>query len=304
MNVIEALHHRELFGRVKPFRDLSSWRAWIVALKSLSGLPLNNDEMDIFTRCTGREEPLAEEASEAAFIIGRRGGKSQVAGLRACDMALLRDWRAYLAPGELATVALICQSTRAAMRTLFGYVKGIVRNVPAFAREVTEERADEFVFGRRQTAIAVWPSTFRSPRGLTLAAAILDEADVFWQGDSPNAAAEVVAACLPALSSLPGSQLLVLSSPYSVVGWLHDYHEAYFGQPGPRLIWQAGSRVMNPRLSEERIAAMIATDPERLGPEFEATWRAGLSAAFNPVDIDACTRVEPLILPPPVGVVR
>jgi hypothetical protein len=129
-------------------------------------------------------------------------------------------------------------------------------------------------------------------------AAILDEVDYWWQ-ESVNAAEEVVAAIRPAMASLPGTKLIAISSPYTPVGWLHHFHRAHWGQPGRALVWKAPSLVMNPTLDEARITTAVAADPERGRAEWEAEWRAGAAALFDePALLDACSRREPLIIPP------
>jgi hypothetical protein len=227
-DIVSCLRDPDLFGGLPQFRDLSTWHFWVVVLKAVFGLPLDSEELVVYQRHTGRPDPPADEMDEAALVCGRRSGKSMIAALIAVYLATIPDWREHLAPGETATVALIAQNQRAATRALLGYVRGIVQGVPALRRELTGERYDELTFAKRRTAIAVWPSTHRSVRGLTLAAVVCDEIDHWWQGDSPNAAAEVIASVRPALVSLPGSKLIALSSPYTTTGWLHSFHTAHW----------------------------------------------------------------------------
>jgi hypothetical protein len=302
-DIIACLRDPALFGGLPQFRDLSSWRAWIVVLKAVFGLPLDEDELVIYGRHTQRPEPPADEVDEAALICGRRSGKSMIAALIAVYLALIPDWREYLAPGEAATVALVAQNTRAAVRALFAYARGIIFGVPALRREVTRETFDTLEFGRRRSAIAVWPSTHRSIRGLTLAGAVLDEVDYWWQGDSPNAAAEVIASVRPALVSLPGSKLVALSSPYTTTGWLHGFHKAHWARASsPLLVWQAPSLVMNPTLDAGRIAAQRAEDPAAGLSEWDAQWRSRTAALFDYRDLQRCVRLLLGTLPPRPGV--
>jgi len=301
VTLIEALRHPDAFGSVRRFRDLSSWSAWLVALQALYGLSMTDKELATFTACTGRTEAPTEEASEAVFIVGRRGGKSQVAALIAVYTALFRDWSTHLSAGERAHCVLVGQNMRA-VRVLLGYVRGILNSVPAFAAEVEAERVDEIDL-RNQTTISIWPCTFRATRGLTLAAAVCDEVD-FWFQESLNAAEEVIGALRPALATLPQTKLIAISSPYTPTGWLFDFHQAHWAQPGPCLVWKAPSIVMNPTLDQAKIAAAMVEDPLRGSSEWESEWRSGASAAFNPDDIDACIRSSPLELPPELEGVR
>lgn len=299
MNILQALQDPALFGRLPRFRDLSSWTAWMVFLKALFALALTEEELDLYRRCTGRQDPPAREASEAAAVVGRRGGKSQIAALIAVFLAFFLDWRPHLAAGERVHVVLIAQNMRAA-RVVLGYIRGILRAIPAFARQVEAERSDEIDL-KNLVTIGVWTATYRSTRGITIGVAILDEVDFWWQ-ESLNAAEEVVASVRPAMASLPGAKLIAISSPYTPTGWLHRFWQEHWARDDGTLIWKAASRVMNPTLSAARIAAALAEDPERARAEWEAEWRAGAAAFLDPAQVDACVRTEPLVIPPRVGV--
>jgi hypothetical protein len=142
LNVIQALADPHLFGALPRFRDLRTWRAWIVFLKALSGLPMDDDELALYRQCTGRTQPPTEEAQEAAAIVGRRGGKSIIGALIAVVVALLRDWRPYLSPGERAHVVVIAQNQRAA-HVVLNYIRAFLRSIPVFSAEVMAERVGE-----------------------------------------------------------------------------------------------------------------------------------------------------------------
>ena len=57
MNLLEAIHDKNLFGRF--FHDTNSWRAWHACLAALFALPMAPDELDIYKQCTGRQTPPA-----------------------------------------------------------------------------------------------------------------------------------------------------------------------------------------------------------------------------------------------------
>jgi hypothetical protein len=57
-----------------------------------------------FRECTGRAEPPAGGFDEAWLVCGRRAGKSFILALIACYLAVFRDWRPYLAPGEVGMI--------------------------------------------------------------------------------------------------------------------------------------------------------------------------------------------------------
>src|SRR6478609_6049047 len=70
----DALTDAQLLGNVLAGE---SWLAWWVLLIAGMGEKLTDDERVIFTRLTGREVEPLQRVEEAAFVVGRRGGKSR-----------------------------------------------------------------------------------------------------------------------------------------------------------------------------------------------------------------------------------
>ena len=64
-------------------------------------------QAELFRQCTGRAEAPTAPASYLWLVIGRRGGKSFAMALIAVYLAVFRDWRKYLTPGERAIVLLV-----------------------------------------------------------------------------------------------------------------------------------------------------------------------------------------------------
>src|SRR5438067_1627638 len=115
------------------FRDRNTWQPWRAFLAALFGLPLEFDaDLDLYRRCTGRQEPPAGGATEAWLVVGRRGGKSMILALIACYLAVFRDWRPYLSPGETGTIKVIATDRRQA-RVIHRYCRALLTQVPAFA---------------------------------------------------------------------------------------------------------------------------------------------------------------------------
>jgi hypothetical protein len=81
ITIIDAVRDPNIFGRW--FRDRESWAAWFCFLKCLFGLPLDDAELEIFRRCTGRDAPIGLGYLLATLIVGRRGGKSIIMALGA-----------------------------------------------------------------------------------------------------------------------------------------------------------------------------------------------------------------------------
>jgi hypothetical protein len=179
LNIIEAACDPNLF--VPLFKDEQTWSGWRTFLKVLFGIPLNGGESQLFRECTGRETPLKGGHSEAWLVIGRRGGKSFVLALIAVFLASFRDWRPFLGPGEVATIMVIAQDRRQA-RHIMRYVKGLLGGVPILARAVRAETRETITL-TNQVVIEIHSASFRSTRGYTIVAALLDEL-AFWPTDN------------------------------------------------------------------------------------------------------------------------
>jgi len=202
MTILDALQDPNLF---KPFFRDASWEPWKVLLRAMFGLPLSQDGLDLFRRCTGRSRAPEEPFSEAWLVVGRRGGKSRIAAAVAVFLACFKDYSVVLAPGERGTVMVIA-ADRAQARTVFRYVVGLLDLVPMLAKLV-ERRTAEAVHLRNRISIEVHTTSFRAVRGYTIVAAILDEV-AFWRSeDSANPDEEILAAIRPGMATVPGALL-------------------------------------------------------------------------------------------------
>lgn len=242
MNIIEAASDPHIFRQV--FRNRESWAAWFAFLATLFALSLSADELVTFQQCTGLATPPKKPLHEAWVIVGRRGGKSFVLALIAVFLAGFHDWAPNLAPGERGTIMVIAADRRQA-RTILRYIKGLLAMVPMLSQLIEAERAESIDLFNRLT-IEVHTASFRSVRGYTVVAALCDEM-AFWATDESAAAdSEVITALKPAMATIPGAMLLCASTPYARKGVLWENYHRYYGQEGPRLIWQAPTRTHEP----------------------------------------------------------
>ena len=60
--------------------------------------------MALYREFTGRSAPPAAPFNEGWLICGRRAGKSAILAICAAYLGCFRDYRPYLAPGEVATI--------------------------------------------------------------------------------------------------------------------------------------------------------------------------------------------------------
>src|SRR5262245_26575989 len=100
-DIVQAIRNPKLFGSM--FKSLDSWRAWIVWLKAVFGLKMDEGERELFQRCTGRNSVHTDPSlgfKESYAIVGRRGGKSRIVSFAGVFIACFYDFSKYLAPGE------------------------------------------------------------------------------------------------------------------------------------------------------------------------------------------------------------
>src|SRR5215470_10480090 len=285
--IIDAICHKQLFGSLPAFSNLDSWTSWLVWLKSIYALPMDDAELAIYQQCTGRTQPPATQPSEIYTIVGRRGGKSFISSLTAVFIACFSSFRQYLNAGEKAAILVLARD-RDHAKLVFSYVSGILHAVPPLAAMIDVERADEIELDNG-VIIMVKTSDFRAIRGLTVAAAILDEV-AFWDSEGISPDHEVLTALRPATSTIPDAKIIAISTPYSQSGSLYEAYKEHYGKDDEHtLVWVAESRVMNPTLDEGLIQRELERDPEGAQAEWLATFRTDLSAAFSPESLEACT---------------
>src|SRR5712692_8458874 len=80
----------------------SSWSTWCALLAAIFALPMDEAQLEVYRRCTARQEPPRDPVREAWIIAGRRGGKSRIAALVAVFLACFVRYQ--LAQGETGVV--------------------------------------------------------------------------------------------------------------------------------------------------------------------------------------------------------
>jgi hypothetical protein len=287
VNILQAVVDRRLLRPA--FRSLDTWRAWLVFLKTFFGLPPKDEaELGLMRECTGLEAaPL--QSREGYIIAGRRSGKSFMSAIIACWLAGSRDWRKTLGRGETGHV-FILSVDKAQSKIIRGYVGEILRASPTFSRLVKDELQEEIRL-RNGVTIAVKTASWRSVRGYTVLAAVLEEL-AFWRSeDSANPDIELIRAIKPALATVPDSLLIGISTPYSRRGALWEAFKAHYGKPGGPLVWKAASTLMNPTLRHETVEAALAEDPQAARAEWLAEFREDIETFIG------SELVESLVIP-------
>ncbi len=232
--ILDAMASPHLFQRW--FKDEATWAAWRTFLAALFALPMDKEAEAVYRACTGRTALSAAPFTEAWLVVGRRGGKSFVLALTAVFLAVFRDWAPYLAPGERGTIMVIAADRRQA-RTIMRYIHALLFEVPTLKEHYVAGETKESIDLTVPVTIEVHTSSFRTVRGYTVVAALLDEI-AFWPTDdavSPDT--EVLAALRPAMATVPGAMLLCASSPYARRGALWRAWKDHHGKDSPVLVW-------------------------------------------------------------------
>ena len=299
MTIIDSVRRMDIF---KPlFKDWSTWSAWEVYLRALFGLGIDDAKArKVLRDCTGLQKPPTAAARESFVICGRRSGKSFMSALIASFLAAFTDWRPFLAPGEKGWIFIIAND-KAQAGIIKAYISGIFHRVPCLKALVVKETVETLEL-RNGVNIAVKTASFRSIRGFTIIAAIVEEI-AFWRSeDSANPDKEILAAVRPALATIPASLLIGISTPYSRAGVLFEMFKNYYGKVDGPLIWKAPTRTMNPTIDKQLIENSLKEDPQAASAEWEAEWRQDIEAFISQDLVEAVTVPGRFELPKAEGV--
>ena len=285
MNILAALDDPALFG---PHFRGDTWARWRVFLAALFALEMDDAALALYRHHTGRTQLSIAPFSEACLVCGRRGGKSRILALVAVFLATFRDYKPYLAPGEVATIAILAADRRQA-RSIFRFCQGLLRSVGMLA-EMIDAETNETITLNNGVVIEIATASFRVSRGYSFAAVLADEV-AFWRSEeTQNPDDEIIAAIRPGLATIPGSILLLASSPYRKRGVLHTTFSRHFGQDGARvLVWRGTTLEMNPSIDPRIIEEAYEDDPEAASAEYDAQFRSDLSDFVPRAVVDACT---------------
>jgi hypothetical protein len=297
-SILEAWDYPQMFA--PHFRGGDTWQAWRAFCAAMFALPPDGPMLELYRQHTGRQTWPAKPFSEAALVVGRRGGKSRILALLGTFLATFRDYSPYLAPGEVATVAIIAADRKQA-RAIFRFTIGLLRAVPTLDSMI-EDQTSEVITLNNRVVIEIATASFRVTRGYTFAAVLADET-AFWRDEaSANPDEEIFRALRPGLSSIPGAILLNASSPYRKSGVLHATFKRHYGKDGARvLVWRGSTAAMNPSIDPAIIAEAYEDDPASAAAEYGAEFRDDI-ADFVPREVvDACTITGRFELPPMTG---
>jgi hypothetical protein len=263
-----------------------SWDAWKALLAGFYGL---ETDANTFTKLTNRKPPESP-CKELWMVIGRRGGKSQIAALLAVYEAIFNDHQSKLSKGELATIMVVA-SDRKQARSVMRYIQGLLLENPMLKSLVINETSDSIELNNK-CVIEIMTANHRGIRGYTVGTVILDEI-AFFYSDGANPDKEILSAIRPSLATLNG-KLIALSSPYARKGILWDNFKRYFGQEDPDvLVAKAPSLLMNPCLPKSVVERALREDHAAASAEYLAEFRGDIETYISLDVVERCTRSSP-----------
>lgn len=291
MNIIQAIRDPQLFrGYLADKADsIATWARWMCCLRVVYGLPLTKPwQRRLVKQCTGRDpDKLPQDGFQTVLLlVGRRGGKSKVAGLIGGFEASLSGREQVCSPGELPMVS-ICSPSKDQSQIILSYTRAALGS-PMLDDEVTDDVRGQFTLSNGVT-VRVLTGTFKAVRSYTQIAAIVDEVAFFNSSEESKCSdTELIRSIKPSLLTTHG-KLVAVSTKYAPKGWCYSTWKTHFANDSSRiLVWDASSRTMNVNLSPEDIQAEIDEDPIGARAEYENEWREDVQDFLPRSTIEAC----------------
>lgn len=306
IDILKAIGSKNILG--KAFKDIGTWRGWMVLLAVVFALPLERLEafgisegeaFELYKKCTGRSKWPVVPFLEVFIIAGRRAGKSFIVAVQAVYRATMVDYKKHLALGERAVVAVISVDRHAA-QIVFGYIKALLR-LPIFKSLKIKILAERIEIGDH-VAIEIFTSDFRRVRGATLACCIVDElAFLSCEGASPDY--EIAISIRPALKTIPNATFWGSSTAYGQAGMLWtSYKESWGNDESDTLVWKAATETMNPSIDKVKIQRELERDPTSAQAEWLAEFRQDISTFISRSELESSIVSARVALPPQEGV--
>ncbi|MEX2310137.1 MAG: hypothetical protein WD738_21370 [Pirellulales bacterium] len=287
LSIIDAIRDPNLFLSFFD-GDLSTWRKWLVILRAIYGLPIRSRfGGQVIRDVTGRDPAkLNPDGYQTSLLLcGRRSGKSRIAAVISAYSAALAGLESKLAPGEQGLIAVV-SPTRVQGRIVRNYIRALY-NEPMLRQEIVQERTNDAFQLRSGNRLELLASDYRSVRGFTLLAVVVDEICFMGLDSSSRVRTDqqLVESLSPALATTNG-KMICISSPYGKTGWAYRTWQKHFGNDNSQdvLVINAASRTLNPTLPQRIINRAMQEDLAAAKSEYLAEWRDDVST-FVPLEL-------------------
>lgn len=257
-----------------------------VILKALYGLPLTDDELEIYSVLTKGEKYVARERSEAVLVLGARSGKSFLSAVIACYEAIVNaeKWRRYLNPGEVGYILIVATRLLQSQQIIGAAVLRMLNNSKV-SHYIDEAIATEIKLTNDLTIMSM-PCNSTSGRGLPICCLILDEL-AWYRQEGPRQDDKIFKALRPRMSQFRGAKFLAISTPASKQGLLYSLYDEGLDKDRPtpnRLTVQGPTLLINPMVDPEFLESEKKRDPDNFDREFQALF-CEQTDAFFPEDL-------------------
>lgn len=302
--ISEQIKRKELtildfLDRLPWFRGGADWSAWRAFLCATYGLPMSQQEYDIFTACTGRKDAPTTKAREVWVPVGRRGRKTALAALIGAWEGI-QDWTHGLAPGERAAIPMISKNREDAV-TLRSFVAAIFTTSHALKPFLEEEPNTQEIKLVTRVDMLIKAIGMTAGRSRAVPLALLDE-QAFWPKDgSALPDTEVVNGIRGAQATFQNPMIMVMSSPYAKRGMLWQAFKDHWGVEGDStLVWKAPTlRMHNTPTVVAHVEEQYRADAVSANAEYGAEFRDDVTVFITEELVDAAIipgrgRLEPV----------
>lgn len=295
MNILEFEQTPEIMGDT--FTG-ESWEAWRAIWAGAFALPMEQQRREVFDKLAGNRQPPKQRVRELWIVAGRRSAKTHNAakaavyiGTVGAEMDGLLD---KLSPGERGVICLLAVDRQQA-KVAFGYIRAMLENSPLLS-PLIEKVSPEAIHLTNRVTIEISTNSYRSIRGRTMIAVLMDECAFYKSDSSATPDVETYRAAVPGLATT-GGMLIGFSSPYARRGLLYEKHRKHYGTDGEVLVVQGGTRDFNPTLPAHVIEEAEQDDPEAARSEWHGLFREEIEGFITRDTVEASTRPDPLELP-------
>jgi len=242
---------------------------------------------------------VTAEVRELWTVCGRGAGKSRIAALLAAITATTKVYK--VAPGEQIFIAVIAPD-RLQARVTFNYCAGLLESVPASAERIISRTKHSLTLDNH-VVIEVLTAKASAPRGRSYALVIVEEAAFLPIDTDANPDKELIRSIGPGLGRVPGSLLVVLSSPYARRGIIYDAWKRHQANPDdPTVVFvKAPTLQLNPTHDKRTIEKAYEDDPISAATEYGAEFRTDVEAFLTLEAIEACIEDGVFERPPRSG---
>lgn len=233
------------------------------------------------------------------LVKGRQCGcTTRVAATLALYRAVHPETTKGLPPGEHVVILCVAPSQTQA-KILYRKLSGVILDCPMLRRELVGDPTQSETVFKNGVIITVRAANSDTLRGVKCGLLICDES-AFFTAEGKCSDKEIVDAMTPALTHVPGAQILMLSSPWTMDGYFYELFRDRAQLDGV-MFCQAASWELYPDFDKATLAREKERDPEVFQREYAAQFIANFERYLPGPCIEACINRGVVMRPPRKG---